>query len=347
MAVLLEIPLAYYQGFIGCCDLESREYHVLRNAIIDHVPEYVRDGNIANVLCSEKDANLLLRRAKQFYPIAAPRIEQALRSAADNGAKLDFPSQSSLPHRKTLGDILFADKSKVRTSEDEWIQLVRAIGRRNQQALHSLYQRTHRMVFTLILRITGNRKTAEEVTLDVFYHVWQEASTYDPVNGSVLGWIMKVARSRAIERLRFKPLAASLVRWSADMLRVPESLSGRLAIRIAGENAKAPFVRTTQAPVEPEWEQAAPGIHVKILARNAANDSVSMLVRLDPGTDYPGHTHAGIEELHLLEGVLKVDDRTLRPGDFIHSEGGSIDHRVWSDSGCSCFLVTSAKDILL
>src|SRR5262245_21850443 len=102
-----------------------------------------------------------------------------------------------------------------------------------------------------------------------------------------------------------------------------------------------------EAPVKPEWEEAAPGIHVKILARNAENDSVSMLVRLDPGTDYPGHSQAGIEELHLLHGVLKVDDRTLYPGDFIHSEAGSVDRRVWSETGCTCFLVTSTKDALL
>jgi anti-sigma factor ChrR (cupin superfamily) len=98
--------------------------------------------------------------------------------------------------------------------------------------------------------------------------------------------------------------------------------------------------------VKPEWEEPAPGIHVKILATNPQNDSVSMLVRLDPGTDYPGHRHAGTEELHLLHGVLNVDDRTLYPGDFIHAEAGSVDQRVWSDTGCTCFLVTSAKDAL-
>jgi hypothetical protein len=38
-----------------------------------------------------------------------------------------------------------------------------------------------------------------------------------------------------------------------------------------------------------------------------------MLVRLDPGTDYPGHRHAGVEELHLLHGILKIDERTLYP----------------------------------
>jgi RNA polymerase sigma-70 factor, ECF subfamily len=107
------------------------------------------------------------------------------------------------PDTKTLGDILFADKSKIRVSEDEWLQLVRAIAGGDQRALHSLYEQTHRIVFTLIVRITRNQETAEEVTLDVFYDVWRKASTYDPANGSVVGWIMNQARSRAIDRLRF------------------------------------------------------------------------------------------------------------------------------------------------
>ena len=116
---------------------------------------------------------------------------------------------------------------------------------------------------------------------------------------------------------------------------------------IASETATRPFVPELEAPVKPNWEEAAPGIHVKILARDVENDRVSMLVRLDPGTDYPGHTHACVEELHLLHGILKVDDKTLYPGDFVHSEAGSVDHRVWSETGCTCFLVTSAKDALL
>src|ERR1044071_1876378 len=104
---------------------------------------------------------------------------------------------------KTLGDILFAEKSKVRLSEDEWLQLVRAVSAGDQGALHSIYEQTHRIVFTLIVRITANREMAEELTLDVFYDVWRKASTYDPANGSVIGWIMNQARSRAIDRLRF------------------------------------------------------------------------------------------------------------------------------------------------
>ena len=104
---------------------------------------------------------------------------------------------------KTLGDILFADRSEVRPTEDDWLQLVRAVAGGDQRALHSLYEQTYRIVFTLIVRITANQETAEEVMLDVFHDVWRKASAYDPANGSVVGWIMNQARSRAIDRLRF------------------------------------------------------------------------------------------------------------------------------------------------
>jgi RNA polymerase sigma-70 factor, ECF subfamily len=102
----------------------------------------------------------------------------------------------------TLGDLLYADKTKQRIPESEWVSIVRAIGTGDQVALQALYERTHRLVFTLIMRITNHRESAEELTLDVFHDVWRRASSYDAAGGSVVGWIMNQARSRAIDRLR-------------------------------------------------------------------------------------------------------------------------------------------------
>jgi len=103
----------------------------------------------------------------------------------------------------TLGDVLYAD-SKAPVPEQEWATLVQSIATGDQLALHALYERAHRLVFTLIFRITANRETAEELTVDVFHDVWQRASRYNAANGTVLGWIMNQARSRAIDRLRFE-----------------------------------------------------------------------------------------------------------------------------------------------
>jgi len=54
------------------------------------------------------------------------------------------------------------------------------------------------------MRMTHSRETAEELTLDVFHDVWRRASAYNPEDGSVVGWIMNQARSRAIDRVRFE-----------------------------------------------------------------------------------------------------------------------------------------------
>lgn len=104
----------------------------------------------------------------------------------------------------TLGDLLYADRSGTSIPEDDWARLVEAIAAGDQQALRALYERTHRLVFTLVMRICGKRELAEEITLDVFHDVWRRSAGYDPKDGSVVGWIMNQARSRAIDRLRFE-----------------------------------------------------------------------------------------------------------------------------------------------
>jgi Sigma-70 region 2 len=98
---------------------------------------------------------------------------------------------------RTLGDLLYAH-NPAPVSEKDWVRLIESIAAGDQGALHELFARTHRIVFTLIVRITGNRATAEELTLDVFTDIWRRASTYDPAGGSVVGWIMNQARSRAM-----------------------------------------------------------------------------------------------------------------------------------------------------
>mgnify|MGYP001548633511 CR=1 FL=1 len=114
--------------------------------------------------------------------------EDAPREAASTLAALLYPSGNT----RAAG-----------TSESDWVNLVTAVAAGDQIALHRLYERAHRVVFTYLVRITANRETAEELTVDVFHEVWRRAPRYDPANGTVLGWIMNQARSRAIDRLRF------------------------------------------------------------------------------------------------------------------------------------------------
>jgi anti-sigma factor ChrR (cupin superfamily) len=146
-----------------------------------------------------------------------------------------------------------------------------------------------------------------------------------------------------LESLR--PVTASL-EAATDVLRPSASLRQRIAGRIASDTGAEPFVPPSQGWTEPPWEEVAPGISCKLLATDSERDRVSMLVRLAPGTDYPPHTHAGVEELHLLQGELMIDDRKLHPGDYNRAEAGTSDRRVWSPTGCTCVLMTSSRDQL-
>jgi RNA polymerase sigma factor (sigma-70 family) len=389
----------------------------------------------------------------------------------------------------TLGHVLYANPSQPLIPERDWVGLVHAVAAGDPLALHALHERTHRVVFTLIMRITSNRNTAEDLTLDVYHDIWARSSAYDARDGTVLAWIMNLARSRAIHRLRInqhnkrvdaspdtglltidmpdyrdalalkernqalrtaltfltpaerkaieavffselaydevaltlnqpvatvktrirsalhklrgalteganrgfietnhcpqaelvcahalwalpatgvpamevhlsscrqcrrelealRPIVDFFVSWPTDVLRPWSSLQGRLAQRIAAETGRKPVLPPQPQRWDREWEAVAPGISCKLLATDTQKHVVSMLVRLAPGGAYPPHIHAGVEELHLLDGELWIDDRKLHPGDYNRAEAGTGDKRVWSQSGCTCVLVTSTLDVL-
>src|SRR5918994_900290 len=148
----------------------------------------------------------------------------------------------------TLGAVVYANASKALVSEGEWVLLVRSVAAGDQGALHALYERTHRAVFTYVMRITVNRETAEEVTLDVFHDVWRHASRYQEADGTVLGWIMIQARCRAIDRLRFDQRKKRVQPESGVFLRIDVCRSGG-AVESASRNDKnANPLRIAQAP---------------------------------------------------------------------------------------------------
>src|SRR5678815_5019367 len=150
---------------------------------------------------------------------------------------------------------------------------------------------------------------------------------------------------REIKDLR--PVIDSFISWPTDVLRPSASLWDRLSRRICEESGGEPVLVRPQVPAKPDWQEVAQGLSCKLLSIDAARNRVTMLVRLAPGTDYPGHRHDDIEELHLLDGEVWIDDKHLHAGDFLRAEPGSVDHRVWSETGCTCILLTSLNDAIL
>ena len=76
MNILVSMPIGWYQSLLGRCLLSSREYAVLKNSVIDHVPSDSREGNVVEILCAVDDAKLILDLAHRMYFGARFAVDQ-------------------------------------------------------------------------------------------------------------------------------------------------------------------------------------------------------------------------------------------------------------------------------
>lgn len=90
----------------------------------------------------------------------------------------------------------------VASSVEADIGLLRRIAVRDEAALAELYDRHSRLAFGVIMRILRSPSDAEDVLQETFVRVWSRADTYDAVLGSPAAWLTRIARNRAIDRLR-------------------------------------------------------------------------------------------------------------------------------------------------
>jgi RNA polymerase sigma-70 factor (ECF subfamily) len=86
--------------------------------------------------------------------------------------------------------------------DQENIEILRRIALKDAAALETFYDRYNRLVFSLVLRILRVREDAEDIVVDVFWQVWQQAGRYDSSRGKPVAWLLTIARTRAIDGLR-------------------------------------------------------------------------------------------------------------------------------------------------
>jgi RNA polymerase sigma-70 factor (ECF subfamily) len=80
--------------------------------------------------------------------------------------------------------------------------LLRAVAQGDEESLAAIYDRYRTILFGLLFRILGNRAEAEDILQEVFVQVWQRARDFDENRGKAFTWLVTLARSRAIDRLR-------------------------------------------------------------------------------------------------------------------------------------------------
>ncbi len=81
-------------------------------------------------------------------------------------------------------------------------RLMSELVEREPEALQELYRRYHGLLHSVAMNVVRNSLDAEEVLQDVFLHIWNRAETYSAEKGKPLGWLVMLARRRAIDRVR-------------------------------------------------------------------------------------------------------------------------------------------------
>ena len=134
------------------------------------------------------------------------------------------------------------------------VQLLRRIAAGDRQALAELYDHLGAALYSTAVRILGDGQEAEEVMQDVFVQVWEKAAAFDAALGTPTNWVMRIARNRAIDRLRARQ----------RRLRALEEFESALAVELAPRPAHAGAlsgeeltgVRVAVRSLPPEQRQA-------------------------------------------------------------------------------------------
>ncbi len=156
---------------------------------------------------------------------------------------------------------------------DDDLSAVALMARQEASGLEALYDRYSTAVYSLALRIVRDTSDAEDVAQEVFAQAWTQAARYDTARGAVPAWLLMMARSRALDRLRRR--RAALKPGPADdaLADIPDPAPSVETTAAADEQA-----RTARAAVAglPASERAALELayfegltHVEIAARTA------------------------------------------------------------------------------
>ena len=131
-------------------------------------------------------------------------------------------------------------------------RLVSAIRSGNEQAMGELYDLYSGLVYSVALRVLGDRAAAEDVLQEVFMRLWRNPQVFDSSRGSLPAWLAVIARHRAIDSLRKRRPETD---WNDVFLSIEPDLSGDAERRRAIEKVHE-LLKTMPAPQRLALEMA-------------------------------------------------------------------------------------------
>jgi RNA polymerase sigma-70 factor (ECF subfamily) len=140
-------------------------------------------------------------------PLTPPYQQVTLPPRQPNRAsQTAFPSRTTI--RKPCARVSIRSSIYLVTAEKRAelkatdASLIHRIVQRDESALAALYDRYAGMLSSVLNRILRDTQAAEEILQDIFYQLWRNAAQFDSSRGSLSGWLLVIARNRALSRLR-------------------------------------------------------------------------------------------------------------------------------------------------
>ncbi|MGB2691290.1 MAG: sigma-70 family RNA polymerase sigma factor [Thermodesulfobacteriota bacterium] len=129
---------------------------------------------------------------RPLYSVLTAMSELNLTQAIDKNYDLNTMVQ------RLVGTLYMDQKSNREIDQD----LIEQVKKGDKTAFKQIYSRFSQVTYNLALRILKDKEDAEEVVQEIFLQIWNKAYSYDPDRGAVSTWVVNIARSRSIDKLR-------------------------------------------------------------------------------------------------------------------------------------------------
>jgi RNA polymerase sigma-70 factor (ECF subfamily) len=129
--------------------------------------------------------------------------------------------------------------------------LMEKIRARDAAALDALWKLHSGLVMALCLRSLGDRQEAEDLTVDIFHELWQKSDRYDPTRASPKTYLVTLARSRAVDRLRSRASRPATSLENEKLESVAPAAPGGTPAAGAVRDESREKVRAALAALEP------------------------------------------------------------------------------------------------